>query len=103
VLYTLIGSIKTTTHASFVEERIGVTMQFHSKASCRGEHIDVFFPDNWKGVRSSRKAKAICSTCEVTHQCLQYALKNEIHHGVWGGLNPYERARLIGRPRKQIY
>ena len=103
MLYTLIGSMKITTYVNFVEERIGVTMQFLDKAGCRGKNTAVFFPNNWQGHASSRTAKKICSTCEVKQNCLDYAIENEIHHGVWGGLNPYERAILIGRPRKQIY
>jgi|10_taG_2_1085330.scaffolds.fasta_scaffold03898_6 WhiB family redox-sensing transcriptional regulator len=74
-----------------------------TKAACKGEDTAVFFPSTWQGNTSSRKAKSICSKCAVTHQCLDYALKNEIQHGVWGGLNPYERAIKIGRPKKQIY
>jgi WhiB family redox-sensing transcriptional regulator len=39
------------------------------------------------------KAKAACRLCTVRVQCLDYALRNSIRHGVWGGLNEEERAR----------
>jgi WhiB family transcriptional regulator, redox-sensing transcriptional regulator len=45
--------------------------------------------------RKSREAeaKAVCASCLVQAQCLDYALEKSIKHGIWGGLNEEERAR----------
>ena len=42
------------------------------------------------------------AVCPVRAECLDYALRNSIRHGIWGGLNEEERARercrRAGRP-----
>jgi WhiB family redox-sensing transcriptional regulator len=56
------------------------------------EHVGVeFFPVLGQ---LSRPAKAVCSTCLVSSDCLPYALRHEIVQGVWGGLNGRERRAL---------
>lgn len=64
---------------------------------------DLFFPGPGRP-DLERAAKAICATCPVATQCLEYALAYEAGRGgintsyaaqgVWGGLNPGERNRL---------
>lgn len=54
---------------------------------------DLFFPD--KG-GSARSAKDACQTCPVINDCLGYALENDEHFGIWGGLSERERRRLRG-------
>lgn len=37
-------------------------------------------------------AKKLCMTeCEIRLQCLEYALKHNETHGIWGGMSPKER------------
>jgi WhiB family transcriptional regulator, redox-sensing transcriptional regulator len=66
-------------------------------AACGGMDALLFFgPDH--EARPEReiceaKAKAVCALCPVRVQCLDYALRNSIRHGIWGGLNEDERAR----------
>lgn len=43
-------------------------------------------------IREAR-ARAVCASCPVRAQCLDYALRNSIMQGIWGGLNKEERAR----------
>jgi WhiB family redox-sensing transcriptional regulator len=40
------------------------------------------------------KARKICAQCNVSAQCLEYALANQVEHGVWGGTSERERRRL---------
>lgn len=65
-------------------------------AACRGEDIGLFFgPDGERQPEREireRKAKAICVTCPVRAECLEYALSRPEKYGVWGGLNEEERA-----------
>jgi hypothetical protein len=37
----------------------------------------------------------------VQQQCLDYSIKVEEGHGIWGGLNELERKRLLRRMRAQ--
>lgn len=41
-----------------------------------------------------RRAKDICASCPVTHECLDYAVSIREPHGIWGGLNEAERRVL---------
>lgn len=54
---------------------------------------DMFFPP--KG-GSDRSAKIICAMCDVRIQCLKWALDNhEIYEGIYGGLNPGQRRKMM--------
>jgi WhiB family redox-sensing transcriptional regulator len=67
------------------------------EASCT-RHADVeFFPQHG---RRAASAKVVCHSCPVQLQCLDYAIANEIHDGVWGGLSPQERSPIILRRRR---
>ena len=60
-------------------------------ASCAQTDPEAFFPE--KG-GSTREAKKICSSCDVTTQCLEYALDHDERFGIWGGLSERERRKL---------
>lgn len=60
-------------------------------ALCAQTDPEAYFPE--KG-GSSREAKAMCRTCEVSAECLDYALANDERHGIWGGLSERERRQL---------
>ena len=44
-------------------------------------------------------ARRICAECPVKGACLEYALRNGIDHGVWGGTSERERRRIARRRR----
>ena len=58
---------------------------------------DVFFPVSES---QAGAAKEICAECPVREACLEYALEARPPDGVWGGLTPVERHRLIRRRQK---
>ena len=62
--------------------------RWQERANCLGVDPDLFFPE--RGA-STREAKAVCGSCEVRAECLEYALQIRETHGVWGGLNEMER------------
>ncbi len=66
------------------------------EGKCRHEAAATFFPSDGGGVEVARR---ICSTCPVKEPCLQYALRNHIAHGVWGGASERERRRIARRRR----
>jgi len=75
---------------------------------CRSVDPEVFFPpDSERGpVRQRREsqAKQYCEHCPVLARCREHALKVQEPYGVWGGLTPRERDRIIhepGTPRRR--
>ena len=71
-----------------------------AKGACRNYEPSVFFPSDGVGVDRARK---ICATCNVTEDCLEYALLNRIDHGVWGGASERERRRILKRRRLAVH
>ena len=75
---------------------------WQARAACRGPQAAVFFPPTHaerkddKQARETR-AKAICATCVVARDCLEYAIRIREPHGIWGGLNELERKALLAR------
>lgn len=49
-------------------------------AACRGQDTEVFFP-----TVDARPALEICASCPVTSECLDFAIRNEVSDGVYGG------------------
>ena len=59
-------------------------------------YTGTFFPSDGVGVEVARR---ICATCPVKGPCLEYALRNRIDHGVWGGSSERERRRIARQRR----
>ena len=66
-----------------------------ARAACARTSPELFFPERGG---SAREAKAVCMTCPVRHDCLEYALRWHIAYGVWGGLSYRQRRQLPARP-----
>ena len=69
-------------------------LAWQADALCAQTDPEAFFPE--KG-GSTREAKRICESCEVTSECLEYALQNDERFGIWGGLSERERRKLRKR------
>ncbi len=69
---------------------------WRARAACRGTDPNLFFPERGE---STREAKAVCATCRVRGDCLDYALDTLEHHGIYGGMSERER-RSIRRRRR---
>jgi len=65
-----------------------------SLGRCRTEDPELFYAEDEQAVR---QAVALCQSCPVMKQCLDYALDNE-EFGVWGGATESERSRLRTKP-----
>lgn len=72
-----------------------LTSAWYLHGACRNSDLDTehWFHHN-PASPTSRKAKAICKACPVREKCLQDALSVPDTHGIWGGLDQYERSRL---------
>lgn len=66
---------------------VAVRGSWWSDAACRGLGVDFFATDE-------APAKAICARCIVRLDCLADAVERRDRDGIWGGLNPRERAAL---------
>lgn len=60
-------------------------------AACARVDYEMFFPDRGQPVS---EAKKVCVGCISREACLQYALANNEHWGVWGGKSERERNKL---------
>lgn len=75
-----------------VEQVRGFTREpWVERGACRGVDPALFFP----GVGVTADAvRAVCAGCPVTAECLDYALRNGEHYGIWGGTSERERRRM---------
>lgn len=69
-------------------------------AACRtASAVHFFAPPHFerKPEKDAREgaARALCRSCPVRLQCLEYSLAVQERHGIWGGLNELERRRLL--------
>ncbi len=53
------------------------------------EHEIDFFPSG-----NAQAAKRICGRCLVRHECLDFAVAENITEGIWGGLSERERRKV---------
>lgn len=67
------------------------------RAACveRAVDPDIFFP---RRGRNSWRGKAICATCPVKNECLEYGIRET--YGIWGGTSDRDR-RVIRQQRRQ--
>jgi WhiB family redox-sensing transcriptional regulator len=70
-----------------------------SDARCAEVDPELFFPE-LDSLWRVAQAKKICGGCNVSEACLQYATDNKFKDGIWGGLSPTERHRLMMGKRK---
>lgn len=66
--------------------------------ACRFSDTDVFYPSSDS---DAGPAKAVCETCHVIEQCLEYALSVREPEGVWGGHTFAERRSILRRRRER--
>jgi WhiB family redox-sensing transcriptional regulator len=69
------------------------------RGNCRLEPPSTFFPSDGVGVEV---AKRICEDCAVKAPCLEYALRNRIDHGVWGGASERQRRRILKKRKISV-
>lgn len=63
-------------------------------SACRDKDANIFFPET-RG--QEKEALAICATCPVQYDCLEYAFEADIRFGIWGGMTEKQRRRLARR------
>jgi len=82
-------------HERTAAPRLDAPHDWRDQAECiKYAHEVEFFPSRGE---STREAKAVCATCPVREQCLEYALQWDHLSGVWGGLSERERRQIRRR------
>ena len=63
------------------------------EASCKGIiNPNLFFPESKEQeAKCLPIARSICAGCPERKECLDYALKEQIPHGIWAGTTPAQR------------
>lgn len=76
-------------------EPITVVHQWMDDAECVGYNPEWWFSEG-KTHRSSETQMAIeiCNECTVQVECLQYAMKQKMYDGIYGGLRGAQRVYL---------
>ncbi len=74
---------------------------WRSEAACIAVETDTFFPVGLTGeaLDQTQLAKRVCASCPVRELCLEFALRTNQDHGIWGGHTEEER-RTIRRSRR---
>lgn len=65
-------------------------MSWLHEAACTGLDPALFFPERGDKIGVER-ARAVCAECPVTAECLDYAKRNSLRDGMYGGLSAIER------------
>jgi WhiB family transcriptional regulator, redox-sensing transcriptional regulator len=64
---------------------------WQSRAACRGKGTDAFIADRGGTLEIGR---ALCASCTVRPECLDYAMANPEIVGLWGGTSARQRAAM---------
>jgi hypothetical protein len=71
------------------------------KAYCNNKPTKDFFPG--QGDTTVKKViQENCNNCEVKQPCLNYAIKNSIRYGIWGGTSERQRRSLRREYKKNL-
>lgn len=65
---------------------------FQEKANCAEADTNLFFSELKSKVA---KATALCNSCPVKSECLQFALDLQIEYGIYGGTTPQQRKAML--------
>ena len=77
-----------------------MNQEWREKASCKGVDANIFVPLGTK-IKANRHgrgtysvARTFCASCPVVSECLDYAVREVIEYGMFGGKTPRERRAL---------
>ena len=71
-----------------------ITPDWIKQAACRGIETELFFPERGASSTHVQNAKRFCESCAVNNECYNYAMDNNIAHGIWGVTTATERRRI---------
>ncbi len=76
-----------------------MNQEWREEASCKGVDVNVFVPlgipiKGRRGRGTYAIARTFCSLCPVISECLDYAVREVVEFGMFGGKTPRERRAL---------
>jgi WhiB family redox-sensing transcriptional regulator len=71
--------------------------------ACLSADPDLFFPIAVGELAAGESVSAlhVCARCPVRQQCLDFAMRTNEAHGIWGGTTPEERIRARRRNKRR--
>lgn len=95
-------SASPSTEKTYSDESFDASDPFnvpwHELANCYRNGYTLFFHEGRLKVQEfARRAKEYCEGCPVLEICLRSSLEHRDQFGIWGGLTPKERQRLLKR------
>ena len=78
-------------------------MEWIERGACTGHDPELFFPvgSTPLAIEQVERAAAICHTCPVRDECLEWSLVTCQDAGVWGGLDEEARRELRRARRRE--
>ena len=76
-------------------------LSWRDHAACHDIDTNMFFPVGLTGsaIDQTQRAKTVCRSCPAQPACLEFALRTNQDHGVWGAHTEEER-RALRRARR---
>lgn len=78
----------------FTDEPWIVRANCNGVAEEKGNHDEFFSP---VGATQLQAIHLYCRDCPVAWECLEYSVRLEMGFGIWGGIPPEDRHRLLQR------
>lgn len=80
-------------------------MHWRDQAECNGVSIDIFIgpeEETWNP-RRVKLAMQFCNACPVRQECLEYAIKEDIRVGIYGGTTWRQRKMMkIDKNKRKV-
>lgn len=79
-----------------------MTGDWRHSSKCRDEDPELFFATavSIHTRRVQDRAKAVCATCPVVANCLEWAMSQTSVQGIWGGTDEDQRKTLRRRAQR---
>jgi WhiB family redox-sensing transcriptional regulator len=75
---------------------------WRDRAACTGEDPELFFPPGASNtalyLAQAARAKRVCAACPVREICGEWAVREGIDDGIFGGLDPAQRRARRAEP-----
>ncbi len=78
---------------------------WYENAACLGQETNLWYPESPQGRDYFAKARKVCAECQVSTECLEFALSFDDDYdrfGMFGGKSPKERAKIRDERRKAV-